>query len=340
MRFSDGVKGWKDVREAYKIVSFYRAYPPETQMGWFKDYPELSIDLRIVPKGCSTDEICNMVQDADIVLQVPGTMLTREILENMGNVKLLQFLSIGYDTVDLKAASELGITVANNPGFCAIPVAEHAIMAMLTLMRWGAYSHMELVKGNWVQKEIGFKIGELNGKTVGILGLGSIGTEVAKRLRGFNVRILYNKRNRLDEATEKELGVEYGSLDQLIEESDVLTIHVPLTDETRGLIGRDEIARMKKGAIIINTARGPIVDEAALAEALKEERLLGAAIDVPRYGEGELPQLVSMFQGIKNVLLTPHVSAFSPEAEIRWAKQFSENVFRVLRGETANYVVN
>jgi lactate dehydrogenase-like 2-hydroxyacid dehydrogenase len=328
------------MNEEYKIVSFYSAYPLETQIGWFKDEPELPIDLKIVPRSCSTEEICDIVQDADIVLQVPGVMLTREILENMRNVKLLQFLSIGYDTVDMKAAKELEITVANNPGFCAIPVAEHAIMSMLTLMRWATYSHMELVKRNWVQKEIGFKLGELNGKTVGILGLGSIGTEVAKRLRGFKVRILYHKRNRLDEATERELGVEYGSFDRLLEESDVLTIHVPLSDETRRLIGRDEIARMKKGAILVNTARGPIVDEAALAEALREERLMGAAIDVPRYGEGELTQLVNRFQGIKNVLLTPHVSAFSPEAEVRWSKQFTENVCRVLRGETANYVVS
>jgi lactate dehydrogenase-like 2-hydroxyacid dehydrogenase len=328
------------MKEVYIIVSFYGGYPPETQKAWFKDEPELLIDLRIIPKGCSTEEICKMVQDADVVLQVPGVMITREMLENMHNVKLLQFLSIGYDTVDLKAASELGITVANNPGFCAIPVAEHAIMAMLTLMRWAPYGHMELVKGNWVQSEVEFKIGELNGKTVGILGLGSIGTEVAKRLRGFNVRILYNKRNRLDEAMEKELGVEYGSLNKLIEESDILTIHVPLTDDTRGLIGHNEIARMKKGAILINTARGPIVDEAALAEALKEERLMGAAIDVPRYGEGELPQLINTFKGIKNVLLTPHVSACSPEAEIRWARQFSENVTRVLRGKEAKFVVN
>jgi glyoxylate reductase len=199
---------------------------------------------------------------------------------------------------------------------------------------------MELVKGNWVQHEVEFKIGELNDKTVGILGLGSIGTEVAKRLKGFNVRILYNKRNRIDEAKEKDLGVEYSSFDRLIEESDIITIHVPLTDDTRGLIGRDEIARMKKGAILINTARGPIVDEAALAEALREERLMGAAIDVPRYGEGELPQLINTFKGIKNVLLTPHVSACSPESEVRWVKQFSENVFRVLRGEEAKFVVN
>jgi lactate dehydrogenase-like 2-hydroxyacid dehydrogenase len=328
------------MKEVYNIVSFYWGYPLETQNAWFKDEPELPIDLRIVPRGCSTEEICKLVRDADIVLQVPGVMLSREILENMHNVKLLQFLSIGYDTVDLKAASELGITVANNPGFCAIPVAEHAIMAMLTLMRWATYSHMELVKGNWVQHEVEFKIGELNDKTVGILGLGSIGTEVAKRLKGFNVRILYNKRNRIDEAKEKDLGVEYSSFDRLIEESDIITIHVPLTDDTRGLIGRDEIARMKKGAILINTARGPIVDEAALAEALREERLMGAAIDVPRYGEGELPQLINTFKGIKNVLLTPHVSACSPESEVRWVKQFSENVFRVLRGEEAKFVVN
>jgi lactate dehydrogenase-like 2-hydroxyacid dehydrogenase len=325
-----------------KIVSFM-GYPVETQRGWFKAASTLEIELSLISKGSSTKEIMEQVKGADIILKGPGTYLSSEILRNMQGVKLIQFLSAGYDAVDLKAATELGIPVANNPGFPSIPVAEHTLMAMLVLMKHATYGHTELIKGSWVQDELDGKIRELPGKTVGILGLGSIGLEVAKRAGAFGARIIYHKRSRLTDEVERELGLEYRTLDQLLEESDILTIHVPLTDETRNMIGRDEIARMKKGAVLINTARGPIVDEVALAEALREGRLAGAAIDVPR-GEGDgitrARQLSARFEGIKNILLTPHVASMSPEAEVRCIKGFTENVVRALRGEKPQFLVN
>jgi phosphoglycerate dehydrogenase-like enzyme len=323
-----------------KVVSFIPSWPVEVHREWFRNesFPNLSVE--VLPKTCPLGEVCEALNGADAILTAPGTFLSRDILEAAKDVKLVQFASAGYDSIDLKVATELGIPVANNPGFPSIPVAEHAIMSMLVLMKYAAYSHSELAKGNWVQMELDKKIGEMPGKTVGILGLGSIGLEVAKRVRPFGVRILYNKRYRLSEAQERELGVEYASFDRLLKESDFLTIHVPLTGETNGLIGKEQIAKMKRGAFLVNTARGPIVDEAAVAEALREGRLAGAAFDVPRYGEGDIPKYRSTFEGVKNLLVTPHTSAMSPESTDRCVKGFTANIFRALNGEKLQNIVN
>jgi glyoxylate reductase len=164
--------------------------------------------------------------------------------------------------------------------------------------------------------------------------------EVAKRLKPFGVKMLYNKHNRLSEAQEIELGVEYASFDRLITDSDILTIHVPLTSETQGMIGESQIAKMKKGAYLVNTARGQIVDEAAVAEALRKGKLSGAAFDVPRYGNEDIPNLLSTFQGVKNVFVTPHTSALSPESMERCIKGFTRNIFKALRGEKPLNIVN
>jgi phosphoglycerate dehydrogenase-like enzyme len=180
---------------------------------------------------------------------------------------------------------------------------------------------------------------ELYGKTVGILGLGSIGSEVAKRARAFGAKIIYNKRNRLTAQKEEEMGVEYRTFNPLLEESDILTVHVPLYDATRGMIGREQIARMKKNAILINTARRDIVDEDALAEALRENKLSGAALDVPREPE-EASLLHERFTGVKNILYTPHMSGGTKEAMVRAVQQCIENVIRLFEGEKPLYLVN
>jgi lactate dehydrogenase-like 2-hydroxyacid dehydrogenase len=324
-----------------KIVSFFQMYTPEQQKAWFKDkIPNLQID--VVSKTCPLGEVCDMVSDADIILHVPGIYIAREMLEAAKKVKLVQFISVGYDNIDLKAATDLGIPVANNPGFPSIPVAEHTVMSILVLLKQAAYTHSELFKGNWnVQSEVTEgKIGELTRKTVGILGLGNIGIEVAKRLKPFGPKIIYNKRNRLSSEDEEALGIEYADFNELIAKSDIVTIHMPLTPETKNIISRDQIAKMKPGSYIINTARGPLVDEAAVADALREGKLAGAAFDVPRYAEGDVPKLLSTFAGIKNILITPHTSSSSPESEERCVQGFTTNVERVFRGEKPMFIVN
>lgn len=325
-----------------KIVTF-APYPREWMLSFMSRGIDPSSFEFVHSPGAKEEEACKLVKDASILFHGPfEPFISRRILEAADELKLVQFGSVGYSQVDLEAASELNIPVANNAGINAISVAEYTILAILALMRRAFYGHYQNTQGKWVQQEfMGFqdKLCELTGKTVGILGLGNIGTEVAKRLRGFDCRILYNKRNRLSDAEEKAMGVEYASFDRLIEESEVLTVHVPLTDETRGMIGEAEIAGMKDGAILINTARSGIVDEDALAEALGRGKLLGAAIDVPREPDA-IPPFQERFGDLENVLITPHIASGSRETGERSRSQLSENVRRVLQGERPLYIVN
>lgn len=324
-----------------KIVSFF-GFPYEFQKTWFMSEHIPDFELSVVPSNCTDPQVCEYLKGVDIIIKGPGSpILNRNLLEAAKGVKLIQFGSVGYAPIDLPAATELGIPVANNPGFNSITVAEHAIMFMLVLKKWAGYANTELLKGN--KAEINhppvFKTGELYGKTVGILGLGNIGKQVAKRLQGFGVKILYNKRNRLSVEDESSLGVDYRTFTQLLTESDILTIHLPLSDETQGLIGRKELYSMKKGAILVNTARKQIVDEDALIEVLREEHLAGVACDVP-LEDDEVEQLGKRFDGIPNVMFTPHMASAAPEVGERFVIQMQENLGRFFRGEPVLNLIN
>lgn len=216
-------------------------------------------------------------------------------------------------------------------------------MAMLVLLKKTFYAQEALSGGISVRDELmapgSNMVWELYGKTLGILGLGNIGSQVAERARAFGPKILYNKRSRLTKEEEEHRGVEYRTLDQLLEESDILTVHLPLVDATRGMIGKEQMAKMKKDAILINTARRDIVDEDALAESLREGKLSGAALDVPREPE-EIPVLHEKFAGVKNILYTPHMSGGTRESMARAVAQMNDNAARLLNGEKPFYLVN
>ena len=172
-----------------------------------------------------------------------------------------------------------------------------------------------------------------------MLGLGAIGSEMAKLAVGFGARVLYNKRSRLSEEDERELGVEYRSFKDLLKESDVLSVHVPLSDETRHMIGEKEVASMKDSAIIINTSRKDVVDEEALSEALHEGKLYGVGIDVPKTREDRAEELRSLFQGY-NAIATSHIASFSGQIVGRFNERISESIRRVLTGEPSNFLVD
>ena len=182
---------------------------------------------------------------------------------------------------------------------------------------------------------------ELKGKTLGILGLGAIGKEVARLARAFGPKIIYHKRTCLSEQEEEELGVEYCSLDDLLARSDILSVHVPLTDETRGMIGREEIAKMKPGAILLNLARGEVVNEGALAEAVVEGRLSGVGTDVLiETRRGDVVETPSPLIGLENVMITPHAAGPTKEARARSQMQATDNILRVLGGEKPLHLIN
>ncbi len=322
-----------------KIVSFL-PYP--------KDYMIQYLSKKVDPsefelhccRAETWEEAVPHVGDATIVLHGPvKPYITREVLEAAKNLKLVQFGSIGYAQIDLDAASELNIPVANNHAFCATSVAEYTVMAILALLRRTFIPYQACREGGWNDNqmmEMFASLHELSGKTLGILGLGSIGSRVARCAKGFGCRILYNKRNRLSPEEEEALGVEYAEFGRLVEESDILTLHAPLNEETKGLISREVLGRMKLGAYLVNTARSGLVDEDALLEA---GRLSGACIDVPRPPE-ERRGFLERFGKLDNVFITPHISALTVEDMERSEDQLSENLRRVFAGEAPLFVVN
>ena len=293
-------------------------------------------------KDASEEEICGLVGDAAIILTDPLHMqpVTRKIIEAADNLKLIQCYSIGFDDVDIEAARARGVPVANAAGTLSKPVAEYTLAVALYLLKSIEFAHSELNRGNWVQQqmvsppELPLEFGAL---TLGILGCGSIGQEVARLAKGFGTRIIYHNRSKLPDEVEGELGIEYSSFDDVLTFSDVLSINVPLTDETRGMIGAEEIARMKAGAVLINTARGEVVDYGALADALKSGHLRGAAVDVFENEPdiGDCPLL-----GLRNVILTPHSSALSPESPRRCMEKVAENLGLFYEGKPLLNVVN
>lgn len=321
-----------------KILSFAQV-SPDAQSSWLLRYSEPSkVEFSVARRGLTEDEVCEEVSDATIIIATPGSpFLSRNVLESAKNVKLIQFVSVGYDRIDIDAATELGIPVANNAGVNANTVAEHTIMMILALQKKAIQSHNRVMQGLWTEGKSG-NMWELRGRTLGILGLGDIGTAVAKIARGFGPRILYNKRNRLTEEAEHELGVEYRSFEDLLMESDVLTVHVPLTDETRHIIGEDQVAMMKDNAIIINTTRRDVVDEHALSKALLAGKLLGVGIDVPKASENRAEELRTLFDG-HNAITTSHIASASRQVMGRMMARVGENIHRALSGEEPRYLV-
>lgn len=260
------------------------------------------------------------------------------VAEAARGCRLIQQPSIGYQHIDLEATRKAGIPVANVGAANAIGVAEQAIMFMLCLLKRALYFHAKTARGEWGQQDI-FTLGmyELHGKTLGIIGMGNIGREVALRARAFGCRTLYYDTRRLPEEKERELGAEYVALEELLRGSDILSLHVPLTPETRYLVDRERLAMMKPEAYLLNLARGEVVDEEALAEALQEGRLAGAGIDV--FSEEPVNPDNPLLRSDK-VILSPHVAGGTNESRVRMLQVTVDNVVRVLSGEKPRFVVN
>ena len=253
-------------------------------------------------------------------------------------MKLVQLLSAGYDRADVAAARKAGIPIANNGGANAIAVAEHTLMLMLATLKKLTGLHADVCAGQWRSGPSG-KAGvhELRGKTVGIVGLGNIGKKVARRAAAFDVDIQYYDIERLSEDEEDALGVRFVLFTELLRTSDIITLHVPLDDSTRNLIGAAELAMMKPSAVLLNTCRGPVVNEVALHDALRTQRIAMAGLDVLT---DEPPRAENPLFVLPNVILTPH--AAGPTVE-NWADRFRngfDNIVRVESGRKPKWVID
>lgn len=303
----------------------------------------LEIAQRLLPAGFALEaassaeaELLCQVEQADFLVGFVGR-LPPDFYRRAGRLKLIQLLSAGYDGIEIERAREAGVPVATNGGANAISVAEHAVMLMLAVYRRLIEMDRQVRSGGWRSAPLGAeRTYELAGKTAGILGLGNIGREVARRLRCFDVQLLYYDPLRRTPAEEQALGVRYAPFDEVLQQADILTLHLPLSPATRSLIGRPELALMKPGAVLINTARGELVDEAALIEALARGHLLGAGLDTLAQ---EPPPPDHPLLRSNRVVLTPHCAGPTWDS---WPRRFANaftNIERVARGEPPLWVI-
>ncbi len=253
-----------------------------------------------------------------------------DVLRAGKKLKLLHKWGVGYDNIDIATARELGIKVARTTGSNALPVAEFALGLMISALRYIGYGHAELKKGHWSTGSLPGETFMLSGKTVGLIGFGAIGQNVARLLRGFGCTILYSKRQPLTAEEETALGVRHASLDEILAQADVVSLHCPLTPETANLIGREAFTKMKKTAVLINVARGGVVDESALVTALRDREIAGAAMDV--YAIEPLPADSELLT-LDNLVVTPHLAAMAADNFAPTVSRMFANIAHVSRGE-------
>ncbi len=261
-------------------------------------------------------------------------LVTEEMMDTAPNLKVIAVVGVGYDHVDADAAKARGIAVGNTPGVLDGTTADMTFALLFAVARNIIPANQHVQSKQWTYYDPNILWGyDIHHATLGIVGMGRIGYELAKRAVGFDMRVLYYKRNRRED-WEPELGVEYTPLDRLLEESDFVTLHVPLTPETHHLIGERELERMKSTAILVNIARGPVVDPKALYEALKAGKIAGAALDVthPEPIPTDHPLLT-----LDNVLIAPHVGSATIQTRTRMATMAAENLLAGLKGEPLPY---
>jgi len=259
-------------------------------------------------------------------------LLTRKVFEGLPKCKVVSRYGVGVDSIDLKAATDLGIIVANVPDYCIDEVSNQTIAMILSLIRKTAFFDQKVKSNQW-DFHLGIPMYRLNGKTLGLIGSGRIGLEVAKKISAFGVKVIA-----FDPYLQKtEEGIELTDFDTVLKTSDVISIHCPLNESTHHLMGERAFQKMEKKPILINTSRGPIVDEKALIQALVEGRVSGAGLDVI---EKEPPDSQNPLLKMENVILSPHVGFYSVESISELKRRTAENVAKVLMGKLPRSVVN
>ena len=304
-----------------------------------------------VQNGTLWGDILLAWEDAEIAKEtpeqkaaLPGThyfvgfiqqYVTPQLFKDAPNLKLIQMLSAGYDRADLEAAQKSGVPLCANGGANSVAVSEHAMLLMLSVSRRLITQHNNVIAGRWHGNSPP-TVHEVRNRVLGIIGLGTIGKKVAKLALAFGMTVHYYDIARLREEEEDALGVRFRLLPEILRHSDIVSLHVPLNGSTRHMIGKDELAAMKKSAIIVNTSRGPVIDEKAMTAALSAGNLFGAGLDV--FDEEPTPPDNPLLK-LDNVILTAHLAGPTFESNITRLRNGFDNVQRVARGEAALWVV-
>ncbi len=293
------------------------------------------VNAEIVGADCATeDETIKATKDADIILTT-GARMTRRVMEALPKCKAIIYGAVGFDTIDVDAATDNGILVVNVPDLCLEEVSNHAIAFLLACAKKLVFLSNSMKQGRWVKRPLSPMV-SIYEQTLGLVGCGNTGRMTAKKAQCFDLKILgYDPY--VDESLAREYGITLVSLPELLKESDFISVHTPLSKETRHLMGEKEFKQMKPTAYFINTSRGPVVDEAALIKALQEKWIAGAGLDVfeeePVDADNPLPKM-------DNVVVTPHFGGYSDVYVERKSIRVGQEVARVLSGQWPKNVVN
>jgi len=293
-------------------------------------------DLKINRTSLTKEELKQQVSGSDAVISYLTDRIDQDIIDRGTKLKIIANYGAGFNNIDVTYASERGIWVTNTPHVLHETTADLTWAMILGTARQIVSADRYTREGKfqgWGAKL--FLGGDVYEKTLGIIGLGEIGRSVARRAIGFNMRTLYHQRNRLPKEEEKKLNVEYATFEKILRESDFLTLHVPLTEETEYMIGNDEITLMKKTAYLIHTARGKVIDDYALVAALREGRLAGAALDVYE----DEPELTEGMRELDNLMILPHIGSASFETRDKMALLVADNILDALEGKTPRSLV-
>jgi D-3-phosphoglycerate dehydrogenase len=290
-----------------------------------------------VPRDGSEEALRAELKDADAVVVSFYPQVNRSLIESAPRLRHVARLGVGLDSIDVQAATERGILVSNTPEVTADAVAEFTMALLLSLAKNIPRCDRAVKGGRWEERQELIQANrELNGKTHGVVGMGRIGGRVAVRCKAFGMRVLYHKRNRVPDF-ERSYGVEYAPFEELLKESDSISLHLPLTKETANLIDRPQFESMKRKVLLINQARGKVVNEQALVWALKEGRIAGYGTDVY---EQEPPDPKSELLGFKNVIAAPHMGGGTYESRLRTCMMIAEDVVKVMAGDLPANLVN
>lgn len=271
---------------------------------------------------------------AEYLVGYVDMLVQKDLFAISPNLKLVQLLSAGYDQADLDAARAAGVPVCNNGGANSVAVSEHAMLLTLAVSRQLVNQHRNVAAGNWRGNQTP-RVHEVRNRTMGIVGLGTIGKKTARLAQAFGMNVIYYDITRLPEHQEDALNVRFRLLKEVMRESDVVSLHTPLNNSTRHLIGAEELKLMKPSAILVNTARGPVVDEAALIQALTDGTIWGAGLDV---FDQEPPPADNPLFNLSNVILTAHLAGPTFESQAARVRNAFDNVQRVARGEAPLWV--
>ncbi|PKP61269.1 3-phosphoglycerate dehydrogenase [Candidatus Atribacteria bacterium HGW-Atribacteria-1] len=281
-------------------------------------------------KASSQEEFIQRMKEAEVVVNVRAySKFTEEVFKSCSSLKLLSVLGTGIDQIDLEAASKYNVLVTNTPGFAVVAVAEHALTLMLSVARQISLIDREVKEGKWPRG----LMTQLYGKTLGIIGLGAIGGQLARISKGIGMKVISWDTFQPSKERAKEFGVEFVSLEDLLKEANVISIHLRLSSQTQNLIGRKEFSLMKPTAIIINTARGAIINREALLDALTSGKITGAGLDV--FDKEPLPPDDPLLK-LNNIVLTPYNPGMTPETIEKGAQIAVDNIINDLQGSPTN----